>query len=93
MFFRGSRYERVPDQTIVDAGGRTLRYKQVRFIPPTPAQARYIVSQDERLDRVAFHAFRDPERFWRICDANAALWPPDLVAEAGRTLDIPASEG
>lgn len=93
MFFRGSRYERVAEQTLTDAAGRARRYKLVRFIPPTPAQARYTVSQDERLDRVAFHAYRDPERFWRICDANAALWPPDLVAEPGRTLDIPASEG
>jgi hypothetical protein len=70
-----------------------LRYKQVRFIPATPAQASYSVTQDERLDRVAFRAYRDPERFWRICDANEALWPPDLVAEPGRVLGIPASEG
>ena len=36
---------------------------------------------------------RDPERFWRICDANQAMWPDELTAEAGRMLLIPPPEG
>ena len=36
--------------------------------------------------------FRDAERFWRICDANRATWPDDLLEEAA-ILRIPASEG
>lgn len=93
MFFKGSRYEKTPEATITDANGRVTRYKKVRFIPATPPQTAYTVAQGERLDQIAFRAFRDPERFWRICDANASLWPPDLTAEPGRTLGIPASEG
>ena len=93
MFFRGSRYEGVPDAWIVDEAGRTVRYKTVRFIPETPAQFGHRVERGDRLDHLAHRAYRDPERFWRICDANAVLWPDDLVAEPGRTILIPPSEG
>jgi hypothetical protein len=32
-------------------------------------------------------------RFWRICDANGAMWSPDLTSEPGRTIVIPPSKG
>ncbi len=93
MFFKGSRYADVGEDQIADSNGREIRYKTIRFIPETRAQMGHIVSQGERLDHIAHRYFRDPERFWRICDANRALWPDDLVAEAGRKILIPASEG
>jgi len=37
VFFKGSRYEKVPEGTFTDAGGRTIPYKLTRFIPDTPA--------------------------------------------------------
>jgi len=92
MFFRGSRYANVGEDQIADGKGRVIRYKKIRFIPPAQAQMAHIVNQGERLDHIAHRYFRDPERFWRICDANLALWPDDLVAEAGRTISIPSSE-
>jgi hypothetical protein len=93
VFFRGSRYANVGENHVFDSRGRKITYKKIRFIPDTRAQMSHIVNQDERLDRIAHRYFRDPERFWRICDANRALWPDDLVAEAGRTILIPPSEG
>ena len=93
MFFRGSRYANVGEHQITDGKGRVIRYKKTRFIPATQAQMGHMVSQGERLDHIAFRYYRDPERFWRICDANRAMWPPELVAEAGRTILIPPSEG
>jgi hypothetical protein len=93
MFFKGSRYADVGEDQIVDSQGRVVQYKKVRFIPETRAQVGHLVSQGERLDHIAHHYFRDPERFWRIGDANRALWPDDLVAEVGRKILIPASEG
>ena len=92
MFFRGSRYARVADDRITDAAGRSIRFKRVRFIPETRAEQGHRVSQGERLDHVAQRYFRDPERFWRICDANCALRPDDLMKPFGRILKIPASE-
>jgi hypothetical protein len=93
MFFEGSRYATVSDLEITDDRGRVLRYKGIRFVPETSADLGYLVQQGDRLDLVAHRAFRDPERFWRIADANRALWPPDLVAEPGRTILIPPPEG
>jgi hypothetical protein len=51
------------------------------------------VTQGDRLDRVAADAFGDPEQSWRICDANAALDPDELVSEVGRRLVIPQPVG
>jgi hypothetical protein len=50
------------------------------------------VVEGDRLDRIAWDQFRDPERYWRVCDANDALWPDDVLAE-GRIIDIPTAEG
>ena len=93
MFFRGSRYATVGDHEIVDSKGQAIRYKKTRFVPKTRAQAGHVVSQGERLDHIAHRYYRDPERFWRVCYANCAMWPDDLVAEAGQTILIPPSEG
>jgi hypothetical protein len=93
MFFRGSRYEGVGENEIQDGQGRAVRYKKVRFIPEMEMpRMGHILSQGERLDHIAYDYYRDPERFWRICDANRAMWPAELVAEAGKIVRIPPSE-
>ena len=89
MFFRGSRYEPVPNAELVTADGRTIRYKRVRFIPNPPALLARRVGEGERLDLIAYELYRDPEQFWRICDANEALRPDTLTEEPGRVLAIP----
>jgi len=93
MFFKGSRYANVGEHEITDSSGRVIRYKKIRFIPETEAQMAHVISQGERLDHIAHRYYRDPERFWRICDASRAMWPDDLIAEVGRTILIPPSEG
>ena len=93
MFFKGSRYADVATDQLTDRDGRVVPYKKVRFIPETKAQWTHDVRQDERLDHIAHRYHRDPERFWRICDANRAMWPDDLTARAGRTILIPGAEG
>lgn len=93
MIFKGSRYERVPVLEHTDPSGRVVPYLGLRQIPPTPVREEHVVTEGQRLDHVAHLRLRDSERFWRICDANAALWPPDLVAEPGRRIGIPAAEG
>jgi hypothetical protein len=92
MFFKGSRYEKVPDAALVDDWGRTIRYKTVRYITDPVAVVGHRVGNGERLDHIAWQHYRDAERFWRICDANRALWPDDLLEEAA-VLRIPPSEG
>jgi hypothetical protein len=89
MFVKGSRYESVADSELTDAQGRIVRYKKCRFIPETEARFSHLLSQGERLDHLAYRYYRDPERFWRICDANEVMWPDDLVAEPGTRVLIP----
>lgn len=92
MFFKGSRYERVDTNEITAPDGRKQRYKKTRFIgPATPRQAHSVADKD-RLDLIAQAHFRDPERFWRICDANFTLWPDDLLAQPGRNILVPDAE-
>jgi hypothetical protein len=92
MFFQGSRYATVLDATLVEPSGRVIRYKTNRFIPDTRAFVGHQVLAGERLDHIAFRHYRDPERFWRICDANRAMWPDDLLV-IGRVIAIPPVEG
>ena len=92
MFFKGSRYEKLPTATYTDPSGRTITYVTTRYIPPTAAFIGHSVVDGERLDLIAYQYFRDSERFWRICDANLATWPDDLLV-IGAVLAIPPSEG
>jgi len=92
MFFKGSRYEKVPEAKVVGATGRVIRYKTTRFIADAPTLVGHRVTKDERLDHIAWQHYRDSERFWRIADANRALWPEDLLEEAA-IIRIPPSEG
>ncbi len=91
MFFKGSRYEKVASSQIKDSKGRPVNYKKIRFISETAGVIGYSVHQGDRLDQIANLSFRDPQRFWRICDANNAMWPDDLLI-VGATLEIPPSE-
>lgn len=89
MFFRGSRYEKVATAEVADSSGRVIKYKRIRFVPETPGEQQHSVVQGERLDLIAHLYYRDPELFWRICDANKAMLPDELVAEVGRQIMIP----
>ena len=93
MFFKGSRYTDIPEHEITDSRGRVIRYKGMRLIPPTPGRLGHRTTAGERLEHIAYRHYRDPELFWRICDANSARWPEDLTAEMGRILVIPLGRG
>ena len=89
MFAKTSRYADVPEAVYIDANGREIVYKKLRLIPSPLSLQVHEVGRGERLDRIAFRYFRDPEQFWRLCDANAALRPDELTAELGRRVRVP----
>jgi hypothetical protein len=93
MFEPGSRYANVPDGVHVRPDGVEVPYKLLRTIPAAPQLAEHVVAPGDRLDLLAFRFFGDPEQFWRLCDANRALDPAELVAEPGRRLVVPAAVG
>lgn len=89
MFNKGSRYETVPDAIHQDASGREVPYKRLRKLPSPPSAATRTVQRGDRLDRIAYELYRDPEQFWRLADANAATRPEELTEEQGKKLAVP----
>ncbi len=89
MFFRGSRYENIPQTQITAPDGHVIAYARMRFISVTPASPGYTVRQSDRPDLVAYASLGDPERFWQLCDANLVQRPVDLTATPGTRLLVP----
>jgi hypothetical protein len=90
MFRPTSRYAALPVLTAKDRDGRLRLYVARRFIPPGDAHAlavEHLVAAGDRLDLVAARYLDDPEQSWRVCDANDAMSPADLVVP-GRRLRI-----
>jgi hypothetical protein len=79
MFTTTSRYAGVADATYTDANGRQYSYKRLRLTPDAPTLIVHNVLQHDRLDLLANTYYSDPEQFWRICDANEAMRPDDLL--------------
>lgn len=82
LFATNSRYVGIPTSTLVAADGTTIAYVQRRFLPQPDQLAQlqqYSVLQGDRLDLLAAKFLGDPTLFWRICDANGAMRPEDLI--------------
>ncbi|MGC2696887.1 MAG: LysM domain-containing protein [Candidatus Angelobacter sp.] len=82
LFASNSRYLGIPTATFVAADGSTIAYVRRRFIPQPGQLAQlqqYSVVQGDRLDVLAAKFLGDPQLFWRICDANGAMRPEDLI--------------
>ncbi|MDP9342033.1 MAG: LysM peptidoglycan-binding domain-containing protein [Actinomycetota bacterium] len=73
---------------------RDVRYVRRRFLPApgsSVALASHTVVEGDRLDNITARYLGDPTQFWRMCDANAAMNPPDLL-RAGVTLLVPVPQ-
>jgi hypothetical protein len=90
-----SRYYGTDTVTLATPRGPIV-YLRRRFVPPPENFAllvRHVVSQGERLDNIATNYMGDPEMFWQIADANAAMNPIQLTETPGRTLRITLPQG
>jgi len=91
-----SRYHGVAIATASGPGGRTVVYLRRRFVPPPErfvVLQEHTVAQGDRLDNLAARYLGDPEQFWRLCDANAAIRPQELTETIGRQIRITLPEG
>jgi hypothetical protein len=76
--------------------GRQIKYLRRRLIGPLEGFAllqEHTVKQGERLDNITAQYLGDPEQFWRVCDANAAMRPEELTETIGRRVRITLPEG
>ncbi len=76
MFSRISRYRRTPDVVSVDARGRRIEAKDLRPLPGAAGELLHTLEDGERLDRLAHRYYRQPRKWWRICDANPDFLSP-----------------
>lgn len=96
MFPVTSRYARIETVQIETADGRTIVYLRRRFVPVdknTVTLIEHTVTQGERLDNITALYLGDPEQFWRVCDANNAMRPEELMEAVGSSLVIPLPQG
>ncbi len=95
MFEHTSRYYALEVATFTTPGGLAVRYVRRRFLPhgeSLPLLGEVTVTEGERLDQIAARTLGDPEQYWRICDANDAMRPQELIATIGALLRIPVPQ-
>ena len=91
-----SRYYGLDTTTLTRADGGVIVYLRRRFLPSPDLFALlqlHVVSEGERLDNIAAQYMDNPEAFWTIADANAAMRPDELTERPGRTLRITLPQG
>lgn len=95
LFPPTSRYHGIETAAMEMADGSKLIYLRRRFCPPPERfelLLEHVVVEGDRLDNITARHLGDPEQFWRVCDANAAMRPEELIA-IGRRLRITLPEG
>jgi hypothetical protein len=96
LFTITSRYVTIGTAQLDTPDGKRIIYVRRRFVPPPEnfvTLQEHTVGQGERLDNITAHYLGDPEQFWRVCDANNAMWPDELTETAGRIIRITLPEG
>lgn len=91
-----SRYSGVALLTHTFPDGREVSYLSRRFIPRAERfhqLGTHLVVEGDRLDNLSTRSLGDPEQYWKLCDANGALRPDELVEAIGRSLRITLPEG
>ena len=95
-FSVNSRYAATPAARLTLADGSEIVFLRRRFVPQAAGfdlLVEHTVASGERVDLIAAEYWNDPELYWRLCDANNALWPGELTEAAGRRLRITLPEG
>jgi nucleoid-associated protein YgaU len=95
MFDPASRYYNLESAEFTLPDGDKVTYKRRRMLPAgesLPLLVEVSVQPGERLDLIANRVLGDPLQFWRIADANNAMNPQDLTAEAGSGLRVPVPQ-
>jgi len=92
----GSRYHGLGTRTVTLPDGRMVACVARRFVPPPERHAlllEHAVVQGDRIDNLADRYLGDALQWWRLADANGAMRPAELTAQAGRRLRITLPEG
>lgn len=93
MFAKISRYRKLKDIAVADADGRTLESKEFRLPPDVSGTFLHSIEEKDRLDHLSFKYYKQPRKWWRICDANPGFMSPQalLGKEPVATVRFPLS--
>lgn len=92
MFNERSRYADQPTRERTTRDGRRAVFVVPRVTPPPEALAagsRIVATDSDRLDGLAHLHLGTPEAWWMLVDANRAMHPREVLAEAGRDVVVP----
>jgi hypothetical protein len=85
MFDHMSRYYTLATASLTTADGNIVTYISRRFLPQgasLPLMFEVAVTPGDRIDLLSNRVYGIPLAFWRICDANDAMDPLDMLSEA-----------
>ena len=79
MFSKISRYRKLTDIVTTDVKGRNLESKSLRLLPEVSGAFLHTVEEVDRLDHLAYKYYKQPRKWWRICDANPEFMSPQTL--------------
>ncbi len=79
MFSKISRYRKLTNIVTTDVKGRTLESKSLRLLPEVSGTFLHTVEEVDRLDNLAYKYYKQPRKWWRICDANPEFMSPHAL--------------
>ncbi|QNH14602.1 LysM domain-containing protein [Xanthomonas sp. SI] len=92
----GSRYHATEIAMLRRDDGTVVPYLRRRFLPAVESFSvlhEHRVVEGERPDHIAAAELGDAEAFWRLCDANGAMHPDELVDAIGKVVRITLPHG
>jgi len=87
---RSSRYARTATIVVTRPDGAAVELLDLRETPAATGVFYATPRPGDRLDLLAHRYYRDPLRFWRICDASPEMDPFDVVVPGERLLVPPS---
>jgi hypothetical protein len=79
MFSKISRYRTLPNIVTADGKSRALESKGLRLLPEVSGEFLHTVEDVDRLDHLAYKYYKQPRKWWRICDANPDFMAPQAL--------------
>jgi hypothetical protein len=76
MFSKISRYKKLASIVAADAGGRSLESTCIRLLPKVSGAFLHTIEENDRPDHLAYKYYKQPLKWWRICDANPGFMSP-----------------
>jgi hypothetical protein len=83
MFSKNSRYWKLPDVITTDKYGGTHESRSLRLPIKVSGAFSHTVTEVDRIDHLAQKYYKQPRKWWRICDANPEFMAPQALLGKG----------